>query len=299
MLPFLALPLIATLAFNSCSRSVADDANLTEEQMRALLLGSVIPMLNSGLDAALRFSVPGTRPGHARNLLADSWDITGREQTLDTMSSLSTGNGQGAVANDIFDLFIKNGIAGELTTESLYDFYDYINIDNAQALWQSSINRAIPQMEEFIKTEGLPEDEAEDVLWAFADMVFVNIANNGIAGYSAGRAFLESLGYTRAELSAIDDFRAWDYGRAGLIGRYGTLAGFVEPADVWPYMIAAANNAGKIYGDWRQFLAAYFLGRSIAFSDEGLADFRDVADYLLNDDDSPLRRVPFGPVPFR
>ena len=293
ILSFLALLVIATVAFNSCKRGIADDANFTEEQTRALLLGAVIPMVNTGVDAALRFSLPKTKPAHARNLLADSWDITGREQTLGTMSDLAVGNGQGSVANDIFDLFIRNGIEDELTTESLYDFYDYFYIDDAEYLWQSSINRAVPKMEEYMQAESSGEDEPENVLGAFAVMVFVDMVNNGIAGYSVGMKFLESLGYTRAELSAIDDFRAWDYGRTGTIGRYGALAGFVESTDAWPYMTDAANNAAKIYNDWRQFAAAYFLGRCLAFSAEDLDDFRDVADYLINDDDSPFKQVPF------
>jgi len=58
-------------------------------------------------------------------------------------------------------------------------------------------------------------------------------------------------------------------------------------------MTDAANNAAKIYNDWRQFAAAYFLGRCLAFSAEDLDDFRDVADYLINDDDSPFKQVPF------
>jgi len=208
ILLFLALLLVATVVFNSCKQGIADDANLTEEQTRALLLGAVIPMVNTGVDAALRFSLPKTKPAHARNLLADSWDITGREQTLGTMSDLAVGNGQGSVANDIFDLFIRNGIEDELTTESLYDFYDYFYIDDAEYLWQSSINRAVPKMEEYMQAESSGEDEPENVLGAFAVMVFVDMVNNGIAGYSVGMKFLESLGYTRAELSAIDDFRA-------------------------------------------------------------------------------------------
>jgi hypothetical protein len=86
---------------------------------------------------------------------------------------------------------------------------------------------------------------------------------------------------------------AWDFGRCGIIGRYSAHAGYVSEDEAWGYMLTASENAAKAYNNWREFLAAYFLGRSVAYGADDIGNYSDIINYLLNNSYSPYNLVPF------
>ena len=97
---------------------------------------------------------------------------------------------------------------------------------------------------------------------------------------------LGKLGYTEDELENIQTFAAWDYGRVGFIARNALHMGYIEEETAWTYIRIAASEARDYYGSWREFLAAYILGRAIAYDVSW--DFEDIYKYLLFDENSPF-----------
>ncbi|MCL2353350.1 MAG: DUF1266 domain-containing protein [Defluviitaleaceae bacterium] len=98
---------------------------------------------------------------------------------------------------------------------------------------------------------------------------------------------LFSLGYTKEELDKIETLAAWDYGRSGFIARNSVKMGYLTEEDVWVYMQLAAYNATQRYESWREYLAAYVLGRALGYGRD-CADMYSVLEYLLNHEDSPF-----------
>ena len=103
---------------------------------------------------------------------------------------------------------------------------------------------------------------------------------------------LFSLGYTKEELDKIETLAAWDYGRCGFIARNSVKMGYLTEEDVWVYIQLAAYNATQRYESWREYLAAYVLGRALGYGRDS-ADMYSVLEYLLNHEDSPFLRHEF------
>ncbi len=95
----------------------------------------------------------------------------------------------------------------------------------------------------------------------------VDRINAAIRAYIPAKKMLIKLGYTEAELSKIDSLAAWDYGRTAYIARYSANVGYMQEEEAWQYIQAAAENAAKVYSSWREYLAAYILGRAIGYGD--------------------------------
>ena len=110
---------------------------------------------------------------------------------------------------------------------------------------------------------------------------------HGIATYRTAEAKLLKIGYTEEELASIRTLAAWDYGRTAYIARYSAHAGYITEDEAWAHIIAAAENAAGTYDGWKQYLAAYVLGRCVAY-----CEFLNIGAGLLGDN-SVYSRTPF------
>ena len=111
--------------------------------------------------------------------------------------------------------------------------------------------------------------------------------NHGIATYKTAEAKLLKIGYTEEELANIRTLAAWDYGRTAFIARYSAHAGYITMDEAWTFIIAAAENAASTYDGWRQYLAAYVLGRCVAYG-----EFLNIGAGLFSDN-SVYSKTPF------
>ena len=114
----------------------------------------------------------------------------------------------------------------------------------------------------------------------------------GLEAFNTAEEILVELGNTKAALAQIGTVAAWDYGRTGLIARHSVKAGYLDESEAWGFMRAAADNASRMYRSWREYLAAYAMGRAVGYCN-GSADMYPVFRYLLYDENSPYRSVSF------
>ena len=125
----------------------------------------------------------------------------------------------------------------------------------------------------------------ENTSFSNDDLFFLN-------KYLGAKSNLIQLGYSEAELLAITDFSAWDYGRTGYIARYVVQLGYLSKEEAWPYVEDAANHARSVYSSWREYLAAYVLGRALGYGDSSGGIYKVLA-FLLEDEESPFVRLEF------
>jgi len=127
----------------------------------------------------------------------------------------------------------------------------------------------------------------------FADEIYHKIIKSSLKHeeYDEQKKILIEKGYTERELSQIKTLAAWDYGRTAYVLRFSAHAGYIKQKEAWTYMKAAADNAAREYDSWRQFFAAYHLGRAIAFGE--VTEF----DTTLNP--SIFDKRPFSKIDFK
>ena len=126
-----------------------------------------------------------------------------------------------------------------------------------------------------------------------ADEIYQEIIKSNLKHeeYDAQKKILIEKGYAERELSQIKTLTAWDYGRTAYALRFSAHARYIKQKEAWSYMKAAADNATRDYDSWRQFFAAYYLGRAIAFGE--VTEF----DPTLNPDIFDKR--PFSKIDFK
>jgi len=117
-----------------------------------------------------------------------------------------------------------------------------------------------------------------------ANSFYAEIKETGIVSqiYKQARENLLKLGFDESVLDNITTLNAWDYGRAGFIARNAVFCGFLKEEETWKYLQQAAVNASKEYSSWREYLAAYILGRDIAYGNSS-EDILQILEYLLRD----------------
>ncbi|MCL2362257.1 MAG: DUF1266 domain-containing protein [Defluviitaleaceae bacterium] len=106
--------------------------------------------------------------------------------------------------------------------------------------------------------------------------------NKGLAAYKKVLPALAKAGITDEEIAGITTLAAWDYGRVAFIVRYSTHAGQMTEEESWPYLQAAAEAATLLYTGWKQYVAAYVIGRAIAYGEVfhlGAKRFDEKSDY--------------------
>jgi len=119
---------------------------------------------------------------------------------------------------------------------------------------------------------------------AFADDVFAHIKSNehilseetksqserltnGVKAYEQTRNYLLKSGFPEDMLINLPTLAAWDYGRAAFIARLCVRLRFITEDEAWNYIQTAADNATAHYETWHEYIAAYVIGRSIAYGE--------------------------------
>ena len=75
------------------------------------------------------------------------------------------------------------------------------------------------------------------------------------------------------------------------VARTSATLGYIKEYDAWPYIKVAADNASKIYSGWIEYLAAYYLGRAIAYGGR-VEGFPEIVR-LLQPKTSPFKGIDF------
>ena len=102
---------------------------------------------------------------------------------------------------------------------------------------------------------------------------FKLIKSDSMYNYNVTLNFLRREGLDKKHMKTIDNFSAWDYGRCGIIGRYASAVGYVSDDVAMDYMVTAGQNAAKDYKNWKDYIAAYFLGRALAYGIDDIEDY--------------------------
>ena len=264
---------------------------VTAEQERYLAFGAFVPTNNQ---ESIRVFAMGESGNHAVRILANSWSVTDQESALVQLENLSGGRGQSPVADDIFHTLVLNGRFEPLDAIELFmTGFDFAGLEH---VYRSAVSRAERMEDEFellFAMVGAPEEDREEVFELFVFMQFADRINRGLEAYQGAMALLmESFGFTEEELLSIPTLAAWDYGRTAIIARYGYAAGYVEEDVAWAHLKIAADSAAQTYSSWREFTAAYILGRALAFGNPS-ADTRDTLDFLLNHPESAFQNIAF------
>jgi hypothetical protein len=253
----------------------------TVEQRRALTTSAILMGIHVGAYGIRRFGIPddwGFTVEHAKDVIGENWwGIYDKAEAIKTMEYLSVADGHAPVANEIFKELIAKGRMEPLGMEKDFD-------EILEKTADASFNRAQSGLPEFLEANSIPEEQ-EQVEGAFnylARVHYVNRINHALENYPKAIKWLLRYGYTKDELKNIDNFSAWDYGRCGFVAQHAHKCGYITEDDAWEYMLTAGANAAKDYQTWRGFLAAYFIGRFLVYDEEGIKDFNEHADYLLN-----------------
>ena len=269
-----------------------EEANaVSVEQQRYLAFGAFL--LTNNRESSRVFAVEESQSS-AANLLNRAWSVDSRESALVQLENLSTATGQSPSGDDIYNVFIKNGLLEPIVGLDLL-IYD-VDLTGLESLIARSTNRAERMPEQFEAVSEILSAfgvEEEDLFEAFVMMIMADRINDGIEAYLGAREMLiGSFGYTEEELLNLPTLAAWDYGRTTIIARYGVAAGYLEEDEAWEYLKEAADRAASTYSNWREYTAAHILGRAIAFGNPS-DDFFYTLDFLLNHSQSPFQAVDF------
>ncbi|KAA9161892.1 DUF1266 domain-containing protein [Amycolatopsis acidicola] len=97
--------------------------------------------------------------------------------------------------------------------------------------------------------------------------------------------------------AVVTSTRAYDWGRAVNMARWGWRAGYCERAEAESAMLRAAALCAKHYSSWADLSAGYGLGRLLRFDDDEFAVWystvREPHEVLTTDPQSPWRTLPW------
>jgi hypothetical protein len=226
-------------------------------------------------------------PKEERKKLKEWWGIEDESEAIKVMAYLSTADGHTPVANEIYSKLIAKGKLEPVD----WDTFDSYN--EFEHLTKNSFERAEGQLPEFMEKNNIPKEDEEEAFQTLAKIIFINRVNNTLTAYPKTVDFLKKHEFIADELNKISDLSAWDYGRCGMIARGSTHCGYVTENEGWKYMLAAGENAANKYENWREFFAAYFIGRAVAYGDDDLEYFDEAVEYLLKNEDSPYQKIKF------
>jgi len=264
---------------------------VSEAQERYLAFGAFLFVRNGESPRVLAVSAPQNR---TVQMLRNSWSVTDHESAMEQLTRLANADGQSPIANDIFHTLVRNGELEPLDPFEM--FFNEVDLSGLENVYHNAVNRAerMPdEFELFFEMLDVPEEYRDEAFELFVLFELTDRVNRGLEAYLGARDLLiDSFGFTEEELLSIESLNAWDYGRATTIARYGVSAGFLEEDEVWGYLKLAADSAAMAYNSWREYTAAYILGRALAFGNSSW-DFNFALDFLLNHSESPFVRIPF------
>lgn len=267
---------------------------VTDDQRYVLAFGALLLSVNyesaktlESLEVKLS---PTQTLANFGDTLSNWWGIQTREQAIEALEGLSTASTHSPRTDEVFVNFYRKGVyvlPKETSTDAL--------IDLLPATWQWAMDEA----RHLLKNQEASTSRRE------LDALIIQEAVNGFhqrafmsgQDYQRNHKFLLSIGYTEVELANINTLMAWDYGRTGMIAKFSYHLGFITAEEAWAYLTTAATHASQHYISFRQFNAAYCLGRGVAFGGD-LADYNEPLNFLLNDSRSPWeeKETPFRPT---
>ena len=288
---------------------------VSPEQERYLAFGAIL--LTNNRQSSRILELYGVSRRDAADLIRGSWGIVCRETALTQLRNVASGNQQSLVADDIFHAIVRRtiaeraavfydlGIIEVFTDFVVFETFDAVEIFENQTdlsglenVLSVSFTRATRRMHSFYDFFEMLEEnnaglEVEEAFELYVLLEFTDRINRGLSAYQSARiGLLNTHGFTVEELRNIQTLAAWDYGRAVFVARYSIAAGHLNPDDVWPYLQMAAKNAARTYSCFREFTAAYVLGRALAFGNSSV-DMTRAIEFLLTHEESPFLSVSF------
>jgi hypothetical protein len=101
---------------------------------------------------------------------------------------------------------------------------------------------------------------------------------------------------------SVRSLRAYDWGRAVNMARWGSRAGYCDQASAERAVVQAGELCAGQYGSWADLSAGFGMGRMLWFADEDFpvhyVGVREAHRKLLTQDDSPWRALAW-PTPVR
>jgi len=268
--------------------------SLSRAHYRALVC-CAIPMAANFGTKDLLLPIPKIKPEFAAKAL-EAWDVKDGRDTISAMESFSLAQAHNPIITEIFDNIIEKNqyeiIRGIFTPIKKNDLLELNLPQNFNNLWKSITNNANEDIEVF--TDYLANPSENITFHNITQSVVLNRINTGITGYERTIRSLIVFGCSMDELTKITNFCAWDLGRTGFIAKMSVAAGFIGIDTAWKYMLDAGDSTYKTYINWRQFLAAYFLGRGMALTqkEQEIGEFGDAIGYLLKHKKSPYSLSP-------
>jgi len=244
---------------------------VTPQKERWLAFGAMLMHHNfEPLRTFKLISLDGQRLASFAQAFADWWGIYDGQGALETLDYLSRADGHTPYAREFYHKFIVPK-KGDKSFSSRY------------------LDVLPDQLQNTTGLEASMERSGGNLL-ALADRI-----NRGGKAYDQIWYDLQRIGkgynFTKEEVFNIDRFEAWDFGRVVYIARNSTALGYVKEDEAWSYIEKAANAASGLYKDWREYLAAYALGRALAFGSDKHAI--SGMQYLLKDENSPCKQHNF------
>ena len=269
---------------------------ISQDDARALVCCAILTVHNEGRKAAMSFAPQKNKEDYAKQVLAKDWDITNQGKSLVALEALSKAEADNLVVAEIFwhiisksQYEVTRGIFAPIKMDALLG----LNLSrNFGYLWEAVTNNANSDFDAFMHFLS-GADDTNKTFHNITASALLNRINSSISGYEQAIRTLIVFGYSMEELSKIDNFSAWDLGRTGYLAKMAATAGFIDEVTLRQYMLEAGKLAYIIYLDWRQFLAAYFIGYSISGgSAKKIGDFGDTIQYLLKNKKSPYQKFP-------
>jgi hypothetical protein len=207
--------------------------------------------------------------------LREWWDITSREQLLETQHGLLQGEYSPAVWE--FVLRVRQALIAEYTA-----------VPDA-AVWREATERVLlARTAELVDATGRPPEFDLD-----ADIALTQELIGRTLRYE-GRFRADGI---LAEDAVVRSVLAWDFGRASAMARWGLGARFCELEETRQALLTAGSAGRQVYTSWPDFAAGYILGRCFHFDDEKFGtwytEMVDVYRILTTTPESPWLTVPW------
>ena len=250
-----------------------------------------------GTKNIMRFDIPGQKPAFSQGILSKTWEVGCGGTAVAAMERLSQANEHNPVISEITAHIIAGNqyeIVRGIFTPIRPD--DLLALDlprNFKNFWKSVTNNANEDLKAFMDYLEQPEEALRgSTFHNITVSVVTSRLNKYVKGYETALRALGVFGYSADELTPVQNFAALDLGRVGHVARLAAHAGYITDEAAWKYMQAAGDTAYRTYDSWRQFLAAYLIGRGMAEGANDLGDFGEIVRYLLRDKKSPYRLHP-------
>ena len=262
-----------------------------------MVCAAVLIIKDFGAKNALRLDIAGVKPAVAQEILAKSYDIADGDSAIAVLERFSRADAQNLVISEVFEHIIaqnKYEIARSIFAPIKQEHIADLNLPtNFPNFWKSVTNNANADLDTFMKFLRNPESaEQSSTFHNITLSAVVGRLNKHIKGYETTMRALSVFGYTADELMNINSFEAWDLGRCCYLARLAAHCGFITEEQAWQFIETSGTATYKTYVDWRQFLAAHFLGRGMTHSADDIVDYNETLAYVLRDKKSPLKLYP-------